>query len=524
MYFGYFIEDVYRAGLTNPKDVYPNDNNTEDTWPEGFNWLSQGGVKQRYELGEYLHREYINYTHLLNPAYDHKQIQVKSSAEKSASSDECVEVRWLAFFLTTTKRHGPKFIVAANSRRSSTSEGDNMLSQQKDCPTYDKLVKKIDEHQENQRNRKGNEVYRAGLTNPKDVYPNDNNTEDTWPEGFNWLSQEGVKQRYELGEYLHREYINYTHLLNPAYDHKQIQVKSSAEKSALMSAYSTLAGIFPYDNETTRTPNLLWQQIPVEAVPVKEDNMLSQQKDCPTYDKLVKKSMNTKKIKEIEKENEECFKFIANETGYEHVDLRTVWDLYDILLTEQLANRSLPSWCTLGKAEQTGKKSTNRRTTFKRDNPQYEGSRKGYFQCHQDVHVFYPRIHSEIIVRSSWYKAPKHIHTVRCERGTDAGVVRGKKRTLLCQNFNLNGTFNLPECPTNCILEEFIELTKNRVPLDWNNECGLKNNDDHNSSSADTLTIGILGLLLAISLIVILVMLYKWRKRDELARLINEAE
>ncbi|XP_067883590.1 lysosomal acid phosphatase-like, partial [Heterodontus francisci] len=100
------------------------------------------------------------------------------------------------------------------------------------------------------------------------TYPTDPYTEKDWPQGFGQLTQVGMRQHYELGQYLRRRYKDF---LNSSYDRHQIYVRSTDVDRTLMSAESDLAGLYPPHGHQIFNPDVNWQPIPVHTVPEKYD-------------------------------------------------------------------------------------------------------------------------------------------------------------------------------------------------------------------------------------------------------------
>eukprot|EP00058_Branchiostoma_floridae_P022604 XP_002608094.1 hypothetical protein BRAFLDRAFT_91428 [Branchiostoma floridae] len=67
-----FVSLLYRHGDRTPYDVYGNDTNTEDTWPQGFMQLTRVGIQQQYELGQFLRSRYVG-PDFLNSSYSRYQ-------------------------------------------------------------------------------------------------------------------------------------------------------------------------------------------------------------------------------------------------------------------------------------------------------------------------------------------------------------------------------------------------------------------------------------------------------------------
>ncbi|XP_019646427.1 PREDICTED: prostatic acid phosphatase-like [Branchiostoma belcheri] len=192
------------------------------------------------------------------------------------------------------------------------------------------------------------QVYRHGDRSPVLSFPNDNNTEDTWPQGFGQLSQEGMRQHHELGTFLKDRYVK-PDFLNSSYSRYQIHVQSTDVDRTLMSAQADLSGLFPPAGDQVWNPDIDWQPIPVHTRPVKTDEVLRPMDvPCPKYTKLTAEFLQTDpELKRLEEENKE---FLANVTRWanwsspQHV--MDTWQTADPLHCEKAHNRPLPGWAT----------------------------------------------------------------------------------------------------------------------------------------------------------------------------------
>ncbi|GCB74855.1 hypothetical protein scyTo_0020272 [Scyliorhinus torazame] len=66
-----FVNLIYRHGDRSPVHGYPTDPYTEKDWPQGYGQLTQVGMRQHYELGQYLRRRYKDF---LNSSYEREEL------------------------------------------------------------------------------------------------------------------------------------------------------------------------------------------------------------------------------------------------------------------------------------------------------------------------------------------------------------------------------------------------------------------------------------------------------------------
>uniref|UniRef100_A0AAQ6ADE8 Lysosomal acid phosphatase n=1 Tax=Amphiprion ocellaris TaxID=80972 RepID=A0AAQ6ADE8_AMPOC len=111
-------------------------------------------------------------------------------------------------------------------------------------------------------------LFRHGDRSPVKAYPTDPYQENDWPQGFGQLSQEGMRQHLNLGQFLRDRYKGF---LSESYDRHEILVRSTDYDRTLMSAEANLAGLYPPSGQQVFTPSLKWQPIPVHTVPESEE-------------------------------------------------------------------------------------------------------------------------------------------------------------------------------------------------------------------------------------------------------------
>uniref|UniRef100_A0A3B3CZX3 Lysosomal acid phosphatase n=1 Tax=Oryzias melastigma TaxID=30732 RepID=A0A3B3CZX3_ORYME len=187
-------------------------------------------------------------------------------------------------------------------------------------------------------------LFRHGDRSPVKAYPTDPYQESAWPQGFGQLSQEGMRQHFELGQYLRSRYQNF---LNESYDRHEILVRSTDYDRTLMSAEANLAGLYPPSGEQVFRPELKWQPIPVHTVPQSQERLLSfPLGDCPRYKQLMEETERTKEFINITSTFQDLIELVRNKTGLEQTTVETVWSVYDTLFCEARHNKSAPAWVT----------------------------------------------------------------------------------------------------------------------------------------------------------------------------------
>ncbi|XP_005990990.1 testicular acid phosphatase homolog isoform X2 [Latimeria chalumnae] len=189
-------------------------------------------------------------------------------------------------------------------------------------------------------------IFRHGDRSPVEAYPNDPHKESAWPQGFKQLTEVGIRQHFELGQYLRKRYTSF---LNSTYDRQEIYVRSTDYDRTLMSAQANLAGLYPPQGQQLWNPDIKWQPIPIHTLPAHEDKLLKLPwKSCPQYQELIQETSKSKPYQDFLKKHEMFIKELSKNTGYsiEKLVLRKIWKVYDTLFCEKTHNFTFPSWVT----------------------------------------------------------------------------------------------------------------------------------------------------------------------------------
>uniref|UniRef100_A0A3Q3LQT1 Lysosomal acid phosphatase n=1 Tax=Mastacembelus armatus TaxID=205130 RepID=A0A3Q3LQT1_9TELE len=187
-------------------------------------------------------------------------------------------------------------------------------------------------------------LFRHGDRSPIKAYPTDPYQENDWPQGFGQLSQEGMRQHHELGQFLRKRYKGF---LNESYDRHEITVRSTDYDRTLMSAEANLAGLYPPSGQQVFRPELKWQPIPVHTVPQSEERLLSfPQGDCPRYKQLMNETEHTEEFINVTTTYQDVIELVRTKTGLNKTTVETVWSVYDTLFCESRHNMTLPDWVT----------------------------------------------------------------------------------------------------------------------------------------------------------------------------------
>ncbi|XP_011370515.1 prostatic acid phosphatase isoform X1 [Pteropus medius] len=188
-------------------------------------------------------------------------------------------------------------------------------------------------------------VFRHGDRSPIETFPNDPIKESSWPQGFGQLTQLGMEQHYELGEYLKTRYGKF---LNESYKHQQVYIQSTDVDRTLMSAMTNLAALFPPEGISVWNPSLPWQPIPVHTVPLSEDRLLYLPfRNCPRFQQLQRETLKSEEFQKRLQPYKDFVETLPKLAGYHGKDLFGIWSkVYDPLFCERVHNFTLPSWAT----------------------------------------------------------------------------------------------------------------------------------------------------------------------------------
>ncbi|XP_054585715.1 prostatic acid phosphatase isoform X3 [Eptesicus fuscus] len=195
------------------------------------------------------------------------------------------------------------------------------------------------------RSARGGLVFRHGDRSPIETFPNDPVKETSWPQGFGQLTQLGMEQHYELGEYIRKRYGKF---LNESYKHQQVYVRSTDIDRTLMSAMTNLAALFPPEGISLWNPNLPWQPIPVHTVPLVEDRLLFLPfRNCPRFQELERETLKSEEFQKRLQPYKDFMETLPKLSGHHGKDLFGIWSkVYDPLFCESVHNFTLPSWAT----------------------------------------------------------------------------------------------------------------------------------------------------------------------------------
>ncbi|KAM3922452.1 LOW QUALITY PROTEIN: testicular acid phosphatase homolog [Leptodactylus fuscus] len=369
-------------------------------------------------------------------------------------------------------------------------------------------------------------VYRHGDRSPIDTYPTDPYKDTVWNNGLQQLTQVGIRQQYELGQYLR---MRYKHFLSPSYRKEEIYVRSTDYDRTLMSAQANLAGLYPPNGTQQWHPDFPWQPIPVHTVPVSQDRLLKfPSKDCPRFYELMKETIQLEEYKDKMNEWKDFIARIGNYTGYnlDQTVPRRVWKVYDTLFCQKSHNFSLPAWATVGvlntleeimafdikahmsfykpkeKARLTGgilvdAVLRNFTEAIKRSSP----LKMVMYSAHDSTIL---ALQGALGVYSGIHPPYASCHIFEFYKESDGGYSVG----MYYRNESNKEPYELllPGCTSPCPLGLFSQLMAPVIPQNWWKECQIQEQPQKSGGTilALSIVVGILSIALAASLIWIL--------------------
>uniref|UniRef100_A0A915I5F1 acid phosphatase n=1 Tax=Romanomermis culicivorax TaxID=13658 RepID=A0A915I5F1_ROMCU len=312
------------------------------------------------------------------------------------------------------------------------------------------------------------QIFRHGDRNAQTLFPTDvENTVETWSGGLGELTPLGVKQQYELGKFIKNRYRGF---LSEKYSAKEIYVRSTSYNRTLMSAAANLAGMYPPVGNQIWDQNLLWQPIPVHSVPREYDPVLWMDKPCPTVSDLYKKKVfKSESYTKVERENADFLAFLSNKTGIKNLPLLDMWSVFDSLNCETIHNdtHKRPEWVT--------EDHDTTQVALLENMNAYDGLVPTYDQ------TYFMELHE---INDSYFV------TVLKRNSTDGNRIF---------------VVEIPSCGQFCDLKKFYELSLFNKPQDWNEECGLV--DENKLEEKTEELIGILAGLCILFFVLFIVLL-----------------
>ncbi|KRT86473.1 Phosphatase [Oryctes borbonicus] len=184
-------------------------------------------------------------------------------------------------------------------------------------------------------------ISRHGARTPVDTYPTDPYINDTfYPVGWGQLTNEGKQDLFRLGQDLRKRYDEF---LGDQYSTDLYYSQSTEVDRTLSSVQVINAGIWEPKGDQ-KWSSLNWQPIPVHYEPLNKDTLLLVRKTCAQYEIELRNVMMSLEVQEKLKLNKEIFEYLEIWSGNKIEDFDDVQDLYSTLYAEESFNLTLPEW------------------------------------------------------------------------------------------------------------------------------------------------------------------------------------
>ncbi|XP_071013569.1 lysosomal acid phosphatase-like [Oncorhynchus clarkii lewisi] len=371
-------------------------------------------------------------------------------------------------------------------------------------------------------------LYRHGDRSPVKAYPTDRYQESSWPQGFGQLSQEGMRQHFELGQALRKRYQGF---LNDTYDRREIAVRSTDYDRTLMSAEANLAGLYPPNGSQVFNPILEWQPIPVHTVPQFEERLLSFPiPGCPRYKILMNETEHSEKYLNVTFLYKDLITMIQERTGLKNTNIETVWSVYDTLFCEARHNMTAPDWVTPNIMDDLRKlKDFGFEIMFEVYKHQEKSRLQGGVLLGSIVNNISESALPDSNRRLKMMMLSAHDTTIVALQSS-LSIFNGKQPPYAsCHIFELyqedNGSFTVamfyrndtrrapyqlavPSCDLFCPLEDFVRLTKPSIPEDWGKECMV---ESPRKDKEVVIGLAVCGCLLFLLIVLLLAVLCRQR-------------
>ncbi|XP_010897675.2 lysosomal acid phosphatase [Esox lucius] len=385
-------------------------------------------------------------------------------------------------------------------------------------------------------------LYRHGDRSPVKAYPTDKYQESAWPQGFGQLTQEGMRQHFELGQMLRKHYMGF---LNNTYDRHEISVRSTDVDRTLMSAEANLAGLYPPNGSQVFDPKLVWQPIPVHTVPLEEERLLSFPiPGCPRYKVLMNETEHSEEFVDMTNKYKDLIKLVREKTGLRNTNIESVWSVHDTLFCEARHNMTPPDWVTPQVMEDLRKlKDFGFKILFGVYKQQEKSHLQGGVLLGSIVNNITESAHPNSNRRLKMMMLSAHDTTIVALHSSLSIFNEKQPPYASCHIFELyqedNGSFSVamfyrndttrdpyqlavPGCDLFCPLDDFVRLTKPSIPEDWDKECMV---ESPTKDKEVIIGLAICGSLLFLLILLLLTVLCRLHDRSSgYSHIHNESE
>ncbi|KAB7501353.1 Testicular acid phosphatase-like protein [Armadillidium nasatum] len=155
------------------------------------------------------------------------------------------------------------------------------------------------------------------------------------------LTKIGKNMTYQLGLFLRDRYDGF---IKNVFDTEEIQVISTDYDRTLMSAECVMAAFYRPDDETKFRKDLEWVPTPIHTAPEGDDVLLNVDAACPRISSEVSKLDQIPEIQDFNEKNEELYKFVSEQAGFNETSSLSALITFDAIYIERLYNLTIPKW------------------------------------------------------------------------------------------------------------------------------------------------------------------------------------
>uniref|UniRef100_A0A914C1Q4 acid phosphatase n=1 Tax=Acrobeloides nanus TaxID=290746 RepID=A0A914C1Q4_9BILA len=184
-------------------------------------------------------------------------------------------------------------------------------------------------------------LWRHGERSPIYLFPKKHNhdsggldDEEDWLNGLGELTMNGLIQHYKLGRRLRHKYIKKIPFLSKIYDPNEVHIRSTKTHRTIQSARANMVGMFGNVKKYKVKEDPLFEQIQVEIIPEKINQLMHNLNACPRrvelWEYLVRTPEFQRYLNYYKNLFNELSKYAGEEVTYKHL----LYEMEDLLRIE----------------------------------------------------------------------------------------------------------------------------------------------------------------------------------------------
>ncbi|KAL2719342.1 putative acid phosphatase 5 isoform X2 [Vespula squamosa] len=329
-------------------------------------------------------------------------------------------------------------------------------------------------------------LFRHGDRTPLRTYPSDPHKNYSWPGGWGALTTKGMRQLYNLGKQIRKTYSSTVGL---KYNSTISFIRSSDSDRCIMSAQALLAGLYPPTADQIFVPKLKWRPIPVHTVPRNMDKVIVVKAPCPK----LKQALAEAYVNESIKSDGKLENYYKELTMHTQQPMKTITDiefLYNLFDIQTKYNLELPNWAKKFYNDEM-KNIAARALTLLTSNTLLQRLHGGPLlkevlnqmqesQIKKDTKkAYFYSVHDVTLVNllrtmgfTNELFLPEYGATIIFELHSYSDEEREVKVSYLNNTKSIKPhSLNIPNCKQPCLLSNLLNVWKDVIPTDWDNEC-----------------------------------------------------